>query len=204
MKELFFKGTMVVSLSACLLMAGGCGTSQYSKFYTLSPLEGKDAKMKVETAQHDIGIGIGPIKLPEQLDRPQIITRTSRNELKLSEFNRWAGSLVDDFSNVLAENLSILLNTDRIFIFPWRGPVSVQYRVEIEVSRFDGALGKDAVLNARWMIFGVDAHKMLAMKRSNLREPAGAKTYKAMVAAQSRAIGELSREIAKAIMALPE
>jgi len=204
MKGLFFKGIMVVSLSACLLLAGGCGTSQYSKFYTLSPLEGKDAKMKVETVQHDIGIGIGPIKLPEQLDRPQIITRTSRNELKLSEFNRWAGSLVDDFSNVLAENLSILLNTDRIFTFPWRGPVSVQYRVEIEVSRFDGALGEDAVLNARWMIFGVNSHKMLVMKRSNIKEPTSANTYAAMVAAQSTAIGGLSREIAKAIRALSQ
>jgi uncharacterized lipoprotein YmbA len=170
----------------------------------LSPLEDKDAERNVKAAQHDIGIGIGPIKLPEQLDRPQIITRTSRNELKLSEFNRWAGSLVDDFSNVFAENLSILLNTDRIFIFPWRGPVSVQYRVEVEVSRFDGALGEGAVLNARWMILGVGSHKMLVMKRSNIKEPTSATTYKAMVAGQSRAVGRLSQEIAKAINALSE
>ncbi len=204
MKGLLSKGIIFLSLTISLLLAGGCGTSQYAKFYTLSPLEDKDAERNVKAAQHDIGIGIGPIKLPEQLDRPQIVTRTSRNELKLSEFNRWAGSLVDDFSNVFAENLSILLNTDRIFIFPWRGPVSVQYRVEVEVSRFDGALGEGAVLNARWMILGVNSHKMLVMKRSNIKEPTSANTYKAMVAAQSRAIGELSREIAKAIKALSE
>ncbi len=204
MKGLISKGIIFLSLTTSLLLAGGCGTSQYAKFYTLSPLEDKDAERNVKTAQHDIGRGIGPIKLPEQLDRPQIVTRTSRNELKLSEFNRWAGSLVDDFSNVFAENLSILLNTDRIFIFPWRGPVSVQYRVEVEVSRFDGALGEDAVLNARWMILGVNSHKMLVMKRSNIKEPTSANTYKAMVAAQSRAVGRLSQEIAKAINALSE
>lgn len=204
MKRLLSKGIIFLSLTTSLLLAGGCGTSQYAKFYTLSPLEDKDAERNVKTAQYDIGIGIGPIKLPEQLDRPQIVTRTSRNELKLSEFNRWAGSLVDDFSNVFAENLSILLNTDRIFIFPWRGPVSVKYRVDVGVSRFDGALGEDAVLNARWMILGVNSHKMLVMKRSNIKEPTRANTYATMVAAQSRAIGRLSREIAKAIKALSE
>jgi uncharacterized lipoprotein YmbA len=45
---------------------------------------------------------------------------------------------------------------------------------------------------------------MLVMKRSNINEPTSANTYKAMVAAQSRAIGELSREIAKAMKALSE
>ena len=204
MKGLILKRIIFLSLTASLLLAGGCGTSQYAKFYTLSPLEDKNAERNVKTAQHDIGIGIDPIKLPEQLFRPQIVTRTSRNELKLSEFNQWAGSLVDDFSNVFAENLSILLNTDRIFIFPWRGPVSVQYRVEVGVSRFDGALGEDAVLNARWMIYGAGSHKMLVMKRSTIKEPMNANTYEAMVAAQSRAVGELSREIAKAIRALSE
>jgi len=54
------------------------------------------------------------------------------------------------------------------------------------------------------MIYGAGSHKMLVMKRSTIKEPMNANTYEAMVAAQSRAVGELSREIAKAIRALSE
>jgi uncharacterized lipoprotein YmbA len=103
-------------MGICLLITVGCGTTDPARFYTLSPLAipGTEA----EAAGQGVAIGVGPIKLPEHLDRPQIVTRTSRNELKLAEFDRWAGSLADDFSRVLAENLSILLSTDRVSVYP--------------------------------------------------------------------------------------
>jgi len=63
---------------------------------------------------------VGPVELPEYLDRPQIMTCESRNELQFAEFDRWAGSLEKAFSRVLAVNLSILLSTDRVAVYPWK------------------------------------------------------------------------------------
>jgi uncharacterized lipoprotein YmbA len=144
-------------------------------------------------------IGVGPIKLPEHLDRPQIVTRTSRNALQLAEFDRWAGSLKGDFSRVLAENLSILLFTDRVSLYPWRRSVPIEYQVVVDVTRFDGELGGNAWLIARWTVFRGRDKEALFMEKSGISEPSGAGGYEAMIAAQSRALAHLSREIAQAI-----
>ncbi|NIO05462.1 MAG: hypothetical protein GTN74_12865 [Proteobacteria bacterium] len=195
----FFR-LVFLALVICLLIAGGCATTESARFYTLSSLAipGPEA----EAVDRSVAIGVGPIKLPEHLDRPQIVTRTSRNELELAEFDRWAGSLGDDFSRVLAENLSILLSTHRVSIYPWRKSVPVEYQVVVDVARFDGELGKNASLIARWSIFGGRDKKMLFMEKSRISDPALARDYESMVAAQSRALGHLSREIADAIEAI--
>ena len=75
----------------------------------------------------------------------------------------------------------------------------IQYQVTVDVSRFDGTLGENAWLNARWSILDGENKKVLAMHRSLINEPSGAPSYKAMVEAQSRALAKLSREIADAI-----
>lgn len=191
-----------LALGICLIVLGGCANTKPSRFYTLSPLGMSEGATKPETADEGIAIGIGPIKLPELLDRPQIMTRTSRNELELSEFDRWAGSLADDFSRVLAENLSILLSTDRVSFYPWRKSLPIQYQVVVDVTRFDGTLGERASLIARWTVFRGRDKKVLFMQKSRIIEPSGGQGYGAMVAAQSRALGHLSREIANAIKAL--
>ena len=60
-------------------------------------------------------IGVGPIRFPDYLDRPGIVTRSSGNTIEIAEFDLWAGSLKDDFMRILAENLSILLGTEKMF-----------------------------------------------------------------------------------------
>ena len=57
-------------------------------------------------------IGVGPITVPKYLDRPQIVTRSGRNQLALGEFDRWAEPLQDNVLRVLAENLAFLIPTD--------------------------------------------------------------------------------------------
>ena len=74
-------------------------------------------------------------------------------------------------------------------------------QVGVEVVQFDGALGGDVVLIAKWGLFGEGGKKLLLAKRSSFKEPTGAATYEALVAAQSRAVAALSREVAEAIKA---
>jgi len=72
-------------------------------------------------------------------------------------------------------------------------------QVGVEVLQFDGALGGDVVLSVKWGLFGERGKNVLIAKRSSFKEPTGAATYEALVAAQSRAVAALSREIAEAI-----
>lgn len=189
----------VVTLAAYLMLLGGCASTQPTNFYVLSSLSGSEANKQAGASDRSIAIGVGPVDLPRYLDRPQIVTRTSRNELDLAEFDQWAEPLKDNFSNVLAENLSILIPTDRIAVFPWNRSTPIDYRVAVEVTRFEAKTGGNASLVARWSILGKKGKKVLMTRKSSFSESVKAKDYKATVSAMNRTLEALSREIAAAI-----
>jgi len=182
-----------------VLVMSGCASTEPSRFYILTPISGSDLKGLSGTMARDVSISIGPISIPDYLDRQQIVTVRNGNEIQMAEFDRWAGSLKDSFSRVLSENLSNLLSTDRVFLLPAHRLIPIDYHIGVEVIQFDGELGGNAFLVARWGIFGGKDKKMLVTKKSSFTEPTGARGYEALVAAQSRTIGDLSREMAAAI-----
>jgi uncharacterized protein len=193
-------GLLGVGLLAWL---GCAGSSTPAKFYTLSPLatagEGISEK---KTADRNLAIGVGPIRLPQYLIRQEIVTRTDANKIELAEYDLWGGSLQDDFSRNLLENLSLLLAGKQFSLTLWPGMGAVDYRVGVDVNRFDGILGGDVILISTWSIREGQSNKMVKVQNSRIQEPTGAQSYEAMVGGMSRALGLLSREIAEAIKGL--
>jgi len=198
MHDLFSRLT-ALTIVALLMHLAGCASSAPSRFYVLSSLPGSNAESQALKDEGCIALGVGPVELPAYLDRPQIVTRASENELNLAEFDKWAEPLKDNFSRVLVENLSTLLCADAISIFPWKGPTPIDYQIEVTVIRMDGNVGGNASLVARWAIFKLGDRKMLLTRKSSYSEPLSSQNYKALVSAQSRTIADLSREIAEAI-----
>ncbi|MFY9708429.1 MAG: PqiC family protein, partial [Desulfobacterales bacterium] len=143
----------------------------------------------------------GPIKLADYLDQSKLVTHDGDNRIVKAEFDLWAGALKDNLTNVLAENIGLLVPTERIYIYPWRLSEPMDYQVILDVVRFDGDLGKDAWLVARWSIVGGKDKELLAVSRSSIREPVTGSGYDALVMAQSRALAKLSHEIVEAIHA---
>ena len=179
---------LVVCLSAC------AGKSASSKFYVLSSLP-QSALSPAEGTT----IGVFPVAMPDYLDRPQIVTRVSENEIKIDEFSRWAEPLKESFTRALVQNLSTLLNTAKVIKTTGSTGFPMALQVGVEVVQFDGALGGDVVLIVKWGLFGEEGKKLLLAKRSTFKEPTGAATYEALVAAESRIVAALSREVAEAI-----
>jgi uncharacterized lipoprotein YmbA len=147
---------------------------------------------------------IGPVKIPEYLDQPEIVTRITQNEVKMDEFARWAEPLKDNISSALAENLSSLLCVHSINIFPQREKTPIDYRVEVQVVQMDGRIAESASLEVSWSVAdGADRKKApLLTKRSTYRESTRGGDYGAFVSAQSRNLVSLSRDIAETILAL--
>ncbi|MGD9075859.1 MAG: PqiC family protein [Desulfobacteraceae bacterium] len=198
-----FSRFLLFAFVGWLLFLLGCATtSKQARFYKLSSVGTQEAPSQTQATGQGLGIGIGPIKFPDHLDRPQIVTRTSANAMQLSEFDLWAGSLREDFSRVLAENLSILLSTDYIFIYPFTKSTPIDYKVAVEVVRFDGELGKSAALTARWTVMEGDRKALKFVRRSKITGAVDDSNYEAMVAALSRTVESLSREIAESIRSL--
>ena len=142
MSTIFSRGLRVVLPLAAILL-GGCVRSPEPKFYTLTPVQDQFIGRRSNPAQNAV-IGIGPVKLADYLDKSQIVTRTSDEQLVKSEFNRWVGSFKDNFINVLADNLGFLLSDQQIYLYPFRPSVPIDYQITLDVIRCDGRLGDAA------------------------------------------------------------
>ena len=144
-------------------------------------------------------MGLGPIKLPDYLDRSQIVTRTSPNKLHLAELDQWAEPLQDNVTRVLTENLSVLLSTDAIVRYPWKRSQEIDYRIAIEVTRFDTEASGETSLIARWRILTGDGKEVLAARKSRFNHSVDVKNYESIVSGLSKNLGDLSRDIAETI-----
>jgi uncharacterized protein len=187
-----------------LLLLGGCASSPQSRFYLLqSQVPPGQAGATMSSADGAV-FGIGPVRLPEYLDRPQIVTRTGRNELQLAEYDRWAEPLKDSFTRVLTENLAALLPSNAVVVFPWPKSAHVKYQVMAEVSQFDGTAGRQVQLIAQWSILDVAANKAVVTKKTGITKPVSSGGYESLVAAENEALGEFCGEIAAALKSLPD
>jgi len=140
---------------------------------------------------------IGPISLTRYLDRSQIVSRSSDNQVDLAEFDRWSEPLHESFTRGLAGNLGTLLPTDDILIYPNRGSADETfYQLKMEVTRFDGRRDGEVTLEARWIVVGQRNRKVLPQARSLYTAPVAGNDYAGYVAALNRTMEKLSREIA--------
>jgi uncharacterized lipoprotein YmbA len=179
-----------------LLVIAGCSDSPPTEFYTLSNMQLPPGGPSTPGTV----VGVGPVTLPDYLDRPQIVTRASGNRMMLATFNAWVEPMDGMFTRVLVENLSSLLATDNVVPLPQRRPTPLDYQVEVDVTRFDADLSGRAVLDARWKVFGQDGDRLIEEGRSTIVEPAdGPDSYEDVVAAMSRALGQMSSAIAGTI-----
>ena len=198
--NLFSAPRMSLALGLLYIILLGCSHTPPTRHYDLGALPERGVPERKEAC---VSIGIGPVKIPEYLNRSGIVTRVSSNELMVGEFDKWAEPLEESFPRVLAENLSSILCTKAVLIFPWKGSIPLDYRIYVDVIRMDGKLGESAVLDVSWTIMG-DAEKkgVLVMERSSYKEPAGGQDHEDFVAAQSRNVGTLSRDVAEAVRIL--
>jgi len=189
------------ALALAALALGACATSPPSQFYLITPLPA--AESPTPAARGGPALGVGPVKLPAYLDRPEVVSRTSPNALKLAEFNRWAEPLEDSFKRVLAMNLGLLARTDRVSVFPWPRSAPIDYQVSVEVDRFDADANDQVVLIARWQVLAGEDGRPVRTGRTVLTEPAASRDYDDLAGAMSAAVAALTREIGAAIPSKP-
>ena len=104
-------GNPVVTTLMLLMVTGaGCSRTAPARFYMLSDLRGaSEAGAPMATQSPCLTLGIGPIEMPDYLDRPQIVTQLGPNELHLGDFDQWAEPLGKTFMRTLSDNLASLL-----------------------------------------------------------------------------------------------
>ena len=186
-----------VLIVGCTLLLGGCAKGPAPNLYML------DQPFFAEMAgiEKGIAVGVGPIELPQYLDRPQIITRDGVNRLYASDAHVWAEPIKNSASRVLAVTIAAELDSNRVYVLPRRVRTALDWRVEIDVGRFDSNIKGNVLLAARWTLFRGMESDLAASQVSIIEESADGHNYNDMVSAQSRALQRLGHEIATLIKA---
>lgn len=176
------------------LLISGCGTSQKTDFYQLE----ENSKSSLVGVGKGYVIGVGPIHIPEYINRPQIVTRSTQYRLNVSEFNRWIEPITDSVSRLMVINLSNNLNSNRIYWVPrHEKQYPIDLRVAIDIGRFDGRLGEEVILESRWTLFDKNDVPVLT-KVSLISESVNGEGYNALVIAMNKALKILGKEISEA------
>jgi uncharacterized protein len=191
-----------VSAAACSLLAacsGGLGSaSPPSRYYVLSSVE---AVAQPSSAQYREGpiIGVASVTVPEYLRNSGILTRDRTNEVVRAEFDQWAGPLSDEITRELSENLSVLLQTDRIVSASGRRAAALDFLVDVELARFERDPNGIIRLTALWSVWRDDGRVLVAMRKSRLSETPQGTGYGDVAVAMSSVLQNLSRDIAAAV-----
>ncbi|NIM74313.1 MAG: hypothetical protein GTO67_00395 [Gammaproteobacteria bacterium] len=191
------KRSPLLILLAALVAMTACATSPSPDFYVLHA----PAAESLVGVERGVSVGVGPIELPAHLNRSQIVTRATPYRLDLSESHQWAEPLKESVPRVIAVNLSRMLESNRVFVVPRRQTMSLDFQVSVDVARFDGMLGEEVMLDARWTLYGQNSREPLLNRITLVTERTDGGDYDALVAASSRALELLSVEIAEAIKA---
>lgn len=189
--------TTLMPFCLTLLLLAGCSSPRVT-FYTLSPAVTSETTAAAVTLDSVI---IGPVVLPDLYDQPQLVVRVDANRVEILEMQRWAAPLKSEIPRILAENLAILLKPARVSTYPQTSGLDAEYRVQIDIQRYEMTAGQGVALDALWSVRRT-AGGAVRTGRSVVGEPAAAAGYDALVAAQSRALGTVSRDLAQSLRAL--
>ena len=198
-KLMTYQRAIILLILSWITITGCTGSSAPSRFYLLHPVSGTQQSFIQETDLRSVTLGVGPVEVPAYLDRPQIVTLQSANELKLAEFHRWAEPLKNTLQRVLVENISTALDPRTADVFPWRGPMDVDYQVVVDIICFDGRPGQAADLMARWTIIDTASEQRILTQKARIEVRTNGPGIEALVAAQSLAVEKLSTRIASAV-----
>jgi uncharacterized lipoprotein YmbA len=175
------------------LVAAACSTAP-ARFYTL---DSTAASQPAPLA--GVAVLIGPVSVPEAVDRPEFVVQVASNQVEIEEFNRWAAPLNDSIARAVAGDLSAQLGTPHVAVAPMANFIPT-YLVTIDVQRFDSIRGQGVVVEAVWAVSRIPG----GAKRSGrtvARETVQGDGFDALAAAHSRALAKVSADIAETIRA---
>lgn len=189
------------------LLQFGCGSTKPSRFYLLTPVSNPESEMVKSGGHSEISVGIGVLKFPDHLLRPQIVIQTASNKIDYAEYDRWAEPLDDNFARVMAENLSKMIPSESVYIYPWRSTVNVQYQINFEVVRFSQGPDKSVILVVFWSIFDNATARQLLRQKTTLSQPGPGSepvNYGSVVEAMSLLVEKLSLQVVSELKSISE
>jgi uncharacterized protein len=186
----------ILALSILLglfIVLGACSSTKVN-FYTLSATAGSE---EVQPVSRPSGVSIGPVSLPEIVDRTQLVIQLKGNKVDILEFHRWAEPLKSQIPRLMADNVGRLLGSGRVSAYPQSVGTDADIRVPVDIQRFETE-GDMVRIDAFWTLRR-GSGEVAKTGRSSVHEKIEGTGYEALVSAYSRALSSISRDIANAL-----
>jgi uncharacterized lipoprotein YmbA len=184
-----------VTLLALLFILTACGTTPKNNYYLLTATDAAAPR------GHAPSLGIGPIEIPEYLNRNRLVYNRDGNQLRIANYERWAEPLANGMARVVSLNLAHLLNTQNVRGFPWPRSQEPEYSVQITIMSLD-AKNTHAKLVAEWMVLksGKAPVSGLNISQISVQIPSDSVTPQQIAPAYSDLLYQLSEIIAAKII----
>jgi len=167
------------------------------EFYRLSADVGLRQNTKSTVNTKEVIVGLGPIRIPEYLNRLQIMVAISDNQYSISEEHRWAENLDQNILLALYKVLPAQLNTDHVLRYPWSQRQDINYQVSVDILDLTINPQGQSQFIAQWSIKVKE--KANIDKRFECSLPASRVDYALMVKVQSQCLTQLGQAISKSL-----
>ena len=182
----------IITSTTIALLLIGCSTK--SNFYQLRP---HSSTLHNTMIQKDHILTIAEVKVAPYLDKPQIVTRINDTQLKLNEFDRWAGDIDKNIQQVVTKNLSLKLPRYTILAKPLQEPINEKYTLFITIDKFDGDNSGNVILSGHWSLIDAQNQILLKGKKFSYISHINKPQINTIVEAQSQLLESLSKDISK-------
>jgi uncharacterized lipoprotein YmbA len=189
-----------VAIVAAFFAVSCLGSSPKVNFYTMSPV----SRTPGSSVSNSLAVGVGPIRVPRYLDRPEWVERSgnSNSQLEVDGVRRWAGGFSSNVLSVLGENMAAKLQTDRVIVYPAQTAFPLDYRIAVDFHAFE-VIGGDALeLRASWVVRAGSGDRGPWTGHSVVRESVSGGGDDGFVAAHNKALAQLAETIASRIESL--
>jgi uncharacterized lipoprotein YmbA len=184
------------ALIAVLMMAAaGCGHSPPVRYVTLSaePAVAPQAATRLQPVQ------LTAVHIPAELDRPELVTQTSANQLAIHENDRWGAPLGQMMRRTLAQDLLTRLPAGS-FVLPDAPAPPDTRKLVVTVLNAEAGAGGTLTLQASWtLLSGPSSHTVLTQQVS-LTSGMASGDATAQAAALSHLLGQLADRISASIV----
>ena len=187
-----------ILMASCLVLLAACGSSPKTEFYVLNA----DLGSVAQSANLSSGpaVGVWQVKLPDLLDRSEIVTRDNQFKITMADFSWWAGNLSENMTLLIVAQLSQHLQSNRVVTSPWPSYRKNDYQVITRIERFDGELGGEVVLRGLWSLLDGDGTKELDRQVFEFKTNTADLTYQQMAEAMSRLTVQLAQQLADGVI----
>ncbi|QFY90740.2 membrane integrity-associated transporter subunit PqiC [Magnetovirga frankeli] len=162
----------VLALIQALALTG-CMAGANTRFYSFASV--RPSEMVPVAAARRSGVWVvGPVKLYEEIDRPQLVIRRSVSQVEISELDQWAVSLEQGISRLLIEALGTQFPGRQLAAFPWTGREPVALRISPEVRQLSVTPGGEMVLTLVWALYDPKGDRLNRLEPQSYRQAAAA------------------------------